>query len=920
MAVTKRNPASAALNALTLAALALPGLMAGPVCAEDDEVDIQYGHYQEGARNLYGATSAFKPIQVDSLNTSARVKLADRLRFAFNYIQDTWGGATPMATAPLAFGGNGNYTGGGNYTPSGTVSGATPYLNNHNVYFDRQLNPLSQDASGNFVKNTQLVHTMSMASPETRRQGDFKFGYDWDESAVDVGGGISVENDYESRFGNVAGRWDFNQKLTSVNAGVSYTNSDTHAMIDHDAQPYIYDASTGGQSYNATYGDISHIVIGNNGQRTLYGNKQDWASNFGLTQVLNKNALFTAGVGYSYSAGYMANPYKVVQVAFIPPDQTGDILTGTTTALLEQRPNQRNQLSGSLGYIQHVDLLDGAFHFNYKLFKDDWGITSHTFEADWVQNLAAGWTVTPKIRYYSQSAADFYNPYLISNQAIQSNAVDNLGREIFVSAIHPNNGVQYYSTPLGYVNAKTGQLLNFFQQLKVEPVNKTVPFNRAALPKYYSSDQRLSGYGALSGGLTVAKQFAKGISLEAGGEYYTHAGDLKLGGGGEGSYANFDYWMANATLKLDLSALQLANGAMFGFNDHNDGKAGEDNGNRHKTHKGHHQHQHGNAPAGVMFAHTLAKAGDMMVGYRYMYDSESGGMLHNSQAVTDSTLINNACQGNACYVTPAAMTMNMHMIDLMVAPTDWLTLMLMPQFVDMGMTFRGLSGAGLPSDYNSEAAVLHSEHPHATGGVGDTGLYAMFNLLDFQSHHIHATMGVTAPTGDVGIQLRPIHTVDLGFIHYGMQLGSGTWDLKPSLTYTGQWQDVSWGAQLNGTIRTGNKNASGYILGNMLGSTAWLGYGITPWLSTTLRGLYSYEGTGQYQYNGTYYPIGPMDYLANYGRQSVDMGLGVSATVPEGTLQGNRFSVEWLQPVSDDVNGYQLRRDGTLSATWGFGF
>jgi hypothetical protein len=30
--------------------------------------------------------------------------------------------------------------------------------------------------------------------------------------------------------------------------------------------------------------------------------------------------------------------------------------------------------------------------------------------------------------------------------------------------------------------------------------------------------------------------------------------------------------------------------------------------------------------------------------------------------------------------------------------------------------------------------------------------------------------------------------------------------------------------------------------------------------------------------------------------------------------------MEWLQPVEDDVNGYQLERDGALSATWSVAF
>jgi Protein of unknown function (DUF3570) len=75
---------------------------------------------------------------------------------------------------------------------------------------------------------------LSYASPETRKQGGFKLSYQWDRVALDIGGGISVENDYESRFGNVGGHFDFNQKQTTVNWGGSYTNSNTNATLDSD--------------------------------------------------------------------------------------------------------------------------------------------------------------------------------------------------------------------------------------------------------------------------------------------------------------------------------------------------------------------------------------------------------------------------------------------------------------------------------------------------------------------------------------------------------------------------------------------------------------------------------------------------------------------------------------------------------------
>ncbi len=49
---------------------------------------------------------------------------------------------------------------------------------------------------------------------------------------VDIGGRISVENDYESRFVNLGSSLDFNQKQTTVDLGLSYTHSDIDAELD----------------------------------------------------------------------------------------------------------------------------------------------------------------------------------------------------------------------------------------------------------------------------------------------------------------------------------------------------------------------------------------------------------------------------------------------------------------------------------------------------------------------------------------------------------------------------------------------------------------------------------------------------------------------------------------------------------------
>ncbi len=912
------------LHALTAAAFLLPGLFQPTArAAEEDSVDFQYSHYQEGRRGATFTDSSNSvtgepvrnirvpnnrnPIEVDSLHGSSRISLTDRVKFAFNYTEDTWSGATPFGSAPERSGALNYYKGqpqsNGNGNP--IISGASPY-DAKGGYFDSKGNPLYRVVDPNtgqvsFLKD-RPVHVMGYASPETRKQGDFKLVYEWDEAALDVGGGISLERDYESRFVNLGGRMDFNQKQTTVNLGLSYTNSDINADLSFGVNHY---------SHKDSYQDqIEYNPI--TGQHTLHGNRQDWATHLGLTQVVNTDALMELGMGYTRNTGFLENPYKVSWILGVDPDnprQQGlpdGVVFTQGASFLEQRPDVRNQWNWTARWVQYVEPLDAALHLDYQFAHDDWGINAHTFAADWVQPLGDGWAVTPRIRYYSQEAANFYQAFFKLKVPFES------GTDV----IQPN------------------------------------------LPSSFSSDQRLSGYGTLSGGLTVSKQFAKSVGFEAGFEYYTHQGGLKLGGGGEQAFADFDYWVANAALKVNLSAL---------------GQGGSGGNHQHTDHA-----DHPNIPAGVLFGHTLDKTGDSMIGYRYMRTMQGGDILHGTHDASEQQVIAKGCPGTVeftggCRFFPYDMDMRMHMLELMYAPTDWLTLMLMPQFMDMNMALRQP-----PSliDPNSHDHGSHA-HGHETGGIGDTGMYALVKLFDTPQQHLHTSLGISAPTGDVGIKLREgVNTKDLdgAYIHYGMQLGSGTWDFKPSLTYIGKINDLSWGAQAGGTLRLEDHNKSGYVLGDLFETSVWGGYDLTHWLSATVRAAYTWQGRikgrshrntakdfslqdcnkSDYTFvddlDGDGNPDGPpflhqaeyhqcladrqaqilsndasdrhtpMDFPSNYGGHYVDIGFGLSATVPSGSLAGNKLSFEWLQPVYTNVNGYQLNRDGALSFTWSYGF
>ena len=908
------------LQSLTTAALILPGVTQFAKAGEDDTVDFQYSHYQEGHRtslnkwlyneagdkqSRYSIPKVRNPIEVDSIHGSSRIELTDRIKFAFNFTEDTWSGATPIGSAPEQTTASRVFASGYDKQGQPILTGASPYATGSRAYTDMQGNVYfvkgSDPTTGMpvFAKD-RVAHVMSYASPENRQQGDFNLSYNWDEAMISIGGGISSERDYESRFVNLGGRMDFNQKLTTVDAGLSYTNSTINAILNPDGDNFF------------KWGDAHQNLITfdeNTELNSLHGKREDASAHFNLSQVIGKDSLMTLGLNYTHSSGFLENPYKLSWIfGYIPSTTPSPYLLPDGTSLgslygqafIEQRPDNRNQWNWTARWVQYVEPLNAALHLDYQFAHDDWGINAHNFNAEWVQPLGSGWSITPRVRYYSQDAADFYQPFFVTE--IQADPVT--GNRLYV------------------------------------------------LPDNFSSDQRLSGFGALSGGLTVSKQFAKGIGIEAGFEYYTHQGSLKLGGNGEGSFADFDYWTANAALKVDLAAIAENTGTT--------------------NHSHHNKQGHRNLPAGIMFGHTLHKAGQMMAGYRYKHSMEGGALLHGTQVAHEQTVIEKACKDTeGCTLFPGNMTMNMHMLDLMYAPTDWLTLMLMPQFMDMDMAL--YRPASLPPPDHGTQQHNHGAHGHETGGIGDTGMYALVNLFDDSHHHLHAGLGFTAPTGDSNIKLKETtKNAEGGYIHYGMQLGSGTWDFKPSITYTGKSAAWLWGLQIAGTKRTEHNNTSGYALGDVFESSIWGGYSLTDWLSGSLRLAYTWQGriSGKYprstrfdsqlrdcKTEATYPDVydengnpgpsvfhndlyqdcllsnektkrqndandrpSPMDSPSNYGGHYLDLGLGISATVPEGAFGGNQFAFEWLQPLYTDVNGYQLDREGSLSFTWSYGF
>jgi len=112
-----------------------------------------------------------------------------------------------------------------------------------------------------------------------------------------------------------------------------------------------------------------------------------------------------------------------------------------------------------------------------------------------------------------------------------------------------------------------------------------------------------------------------------------------------------------------------------------------------------------------------------------------------------------------------------------------------------------------------------AEFTTEASGIGDIKLGATYGLFASPGADLLFNFVINAPTGS--IDERDITTgTDEVQLPYPMQLGSGTWDFTPGLTYVQTYDNWSWGAQGLYTLRTGS-NDNGYTLGDRIDATVW---------------------------------------------------------------------------------------------------
>ncbi len=320
------------------------------------------------------------------------------------------------------------------------------------------------------------------------------------------------------------------------------------------------------------------------------------------------------------------------------------------------------------------------------------------------------------------------------------------------------------------------------------------------------------------------------------------------------------------------------------------------------------------APISVMGDHTHAKSGWMM-SYRTMH-MDMDGMRYGTDRVSSGDIF-----AESYSVTPESMSMDMHMLGLMYAPTDKLTLMLMSNYTEMEMDHRVLPmSAGM---INNGSTKFTTE----TSGIGDVKLGGLYRFYLEENRKAHLGLSLSLPTGSID---EKDTTPGMGGpanrqLPAPMQLGSGTYDLLPSLTYVQQFEDWSYGAQANAVIRLESENDNGYRLGNVFGATTWVGSNLNEWVGINTGLNYTYTSKLKGSQDDINKTMGgnktvTTAYESNTGGERLDAIFGINLYVPTGSLKGQRIAIDLRLPLWQDLNGYQLETDYALTLGWQMAF
>ncbi len=261
------------------------------------------------------------------------------------------------------------------------------------------------------------------------------------ETLVKLGTHLSSEHDYSSVGLNTTITHDFNRRNTTIGLGGS---------LSHDVVKPV----------TGFYVPFSEVGVDLNEDATerqarFKGrSKNVYEVVVSLAQVLDKRTVVRFSFSASSSSGQMTDPYKMLSIVESPDsaDPGEPVLD-----VYENRPDSRQQ------YVTFAELrkvlFGSATAISYRFYWDDWQIRSHTIDYSFNVNLKRKGMLTPRVRWYHQSAAEFHVPFLVESDPLPAYASSD-------SRLSEFNAFTYglgYSVPVNS-NSKINVTLEYYMQ------------------------------------------------------------------------------------------------------------------------------------------------------------------------------------------------------------------------------------------------------------------------------------------------------------------------------------------------------------------------------------------------------------------------------------------------------------------------
>ncbi|RZK92927.1 MAG: DUF3570 domain-containing protein, partial [Hymenobacter sp.] len=241
-------------------------------------------------------------------------------------------------------------------------------------------------ASASSDKIDQVLSSPSAA--DVRYHADFGLAHVLADKLTTVGAGLGVSKEYDYLSFNLVGSWARTSRDGNRQLSVS-----GQAFIDKITLITPAELRVGG-TRNKNYGS---------------DNRQSFTLSIVYAQVLSKRLQASVSVEPVVQRGLLSTPFQ--RVYFFDSSPALGVPGQLGTALAEVLPRLRYKYPASLRLTYYATDLVQLRGF-YRFYNDNFGIQAHTFELEVPVKVNPFFTLYPFYRYHTQTAADYFAPYL----------------------------------------------------------------------------------------------------------------------------------------------------------------------------------------------------------------------------------------------------------------------------------------------------------------------------------------------------------------------------------------------------------------------------------------------------------------------------------------------------------------------------